>query len=89
MTMNDQLKIQDSPDKIHINTHPNLNFSLQKHYTVYATLITSGSEGVITESTSFSKYIQSYNQYTLCQPTYALYCSMQVQLCIFLTALHQ
>ena len=53
--MSDQLKIQDSPGEIHINTHPNLSFSLQEHYTVYVTLITSGSEGVITESTNFSK----------------------------------
>ena len=58
--MNDQLKIQDSPDKIHINTHPNLSFSLQKHYTVYVILNTSGSEGVITESTNFSKLYTVY-----------------------------
>ncbi len=53
--MSDQLKIQDSPEEIHINTYPSLSFSSQKHYTVYVKFSTAASESVITESTNFSK----------------------------------
>ncbi len=53
--MSDQLKIQDSPDEIHISTHPSLSFSAQTHYTVYVKFSTAYSESVITESTNFSK----------------------------------